>query len=269
MDSFLPTVFSGEKKLSSKECASAVKKLHDRQLYRSVNRRLCDPVKPGEPNFVLFSFIPSTGATPDTNGFYGVAKIRGAFFNVEDADKRAEELIRDVDSANTIYTTICGSPFPLVVKGFAKDTVEIDISKKVEQTISDNVRAKRKADEKEMREIEERRRSLFTDDGQIIKAVDPAEKYVEQRVKLAHLRYAIQEHYAKLEECKKLEASAREHLKECIAEHPEYEENYLSRYKEGRRKANIPEATDFTGFMKFFADPIDPDEKGTDVSYIS
>lgn len=264
MDSFLPTN-SGEKRLTSKELESAVSQLHNRDLYRSVNRRLCDPIKPGEPNFALFSFIPSIGATPDTNGFYGVAKIRGVFFNVEDADKRAEELIRDVDSVNTIYTALCGSPFPLVVKGFAKDTVEIDISKKVEKTISDNVRAKRKADEKEVREIEERRKALLTDDGRILQSVDPAEKYVEQRVKLAHLRYTINEHSIKIEECRKLEASTREHLKECIAEHPEYEENYIARYKEGRRKANIPEETDFNGLMKYFADPIDP----SDVSYIS
>lgn len=266
MDSFMPSNIK-EPKLTQEECDIAIPSLYEKKLFRSVNRKLYDPVKPGEPRFALFSFAKASGATPDSDGFLGVAKIRGVFHTEQEAAERAEEIIRDVDSSNSIFTALCGVPFPLVVKGCANNLSEIDISKKVEKTISDNVRAKRKAEAKEIQEIEERRKALVNDDGTINESEDPEDMYVQQRVKLAHLRYAIKEHAAKLKECTEIEKSVRIHLNECKRDHPEYEENFVKRYQEGRRKAKIPESTDFGGFMKYFIDPIDPEEEG--VSYIS
>lgn len=38
--------------------------------------------------------------------------------------------------------------------------------------------------------------------------------------------------------------------------HPEFEENYVKKYMDARKKANISEEYDNTGLMKFLLDPI-------------
>lgn len=263
MNSFVPSN-TNEQKLTQEECEIAIPTLYNQKPFRTVNRKLYDPVKHGEPRFALFSFAKASGATPDSDGFLGVAKIRGVFHTDQEAADRAEEIIRDVDSSNSIFTTLCGAPFPLVVRGCSQELSEVDISKKVDKIISDNVRAKRKAEAKEIEEIEERRKALVNDDGTINESEDPEDMYVQQRVKLAHLRYAIKEHGIKLRECSELEKTVRTNLNECKSLHPEYEENFVKRYKEGRRRAKIPESTDFGGFMKYFLDPIDPPEPGSE-----
>jgi len=273
MDSFVP-LNSKEKPLSEEECAAAVSKLYNAKPFRSVNRKLHDPYKYGEPRFGLFSFIKADGATADKDGFLGVAKIRGVFYTEQEAADKAEEIIRDVDSTNSIFTTLVGVPFAIEDKNHALELTEIDISKKIEKVISDNVRAKRKAEEKEIREIEERRKALVNNDGTINESDDPGEMYIRLRVKLAHLRYGIREHTAKANECIKLEKSVRQQIIECKAEHPEYEENFIDRYKAGRRNANVPESTDFGGFMSYLLEPINPEDVSGDIiefipSYIS
>ena len=266
MDSFVP-LNSQEPELSKEECDLAVNELVKKP-YRVFRKNLHDPKKPGEPQFALFSFAKAAGATPDKDGFLGVAKIRGVFYGEEDAARRAEEIIRYVDSSNVIWTAICGEPIPLVPKGFSKNLTEVDISNKIAKAVSDNVRAKRKEEEREMQEIKNRQEALMNDDGTVKESIDPEDKYVEQRVKLAHLRYAIVEHEKKMKECAALEVKVRDSLREYSKENPEFEANFVQRYKEGRRKANIAETTDFGGFMQYFLDPIDPIE-GADPSYIS
>lgn len=220
-------------------------------------RKLCDPIKHGEPRFALFSFIKAQGVEPDKDGFFGVAKIRGAFASEKEAAERAEELIRDVDSVNSIHTCLIGVPFPLVVSGSAAEVTKIDLKNKVEQTISANVKAKRKEEEQEIAEINKRRNELMKNEGKI-EPDDPETRYIEQRVKLAHLRHAIAEYKKKGADCIELEKTVRSNLKEWKEKNPEFEENYIAKYKQARRDAFIPETTDFTGFMQYFADPIDP-----------
>ena len=248
--------------LTPSELEVAVKELHLTTCttggcnFPRVNRKFCDPLKHGEPKFALFSFVKSKDAVADRDGFFGVAKIRGAFYCQEDADKKAEELIRDVDSTNSIYTCVMGTPFPLVAQGYAEDVAEIDLQNKVETAIAENVREKRNQEKKEMQELSARKEALMKDIDPNTKE-DPEEKYVEQRVKLAHLKYAIDEHGRKLVECKELKDKCVAFLKEQCIENPDFEKNYLERYRRGRRAANIPEETDLTGFMKFMSDELD------------
>lgn len=271
MDSFRPVAVD-VKKLDEEETKLAVKDLYVKSSYPKVNRRLIDTPMKGQPMYALFSFVKATNATADENGFFGVAKIRGCFETEEEAAARAETIIRDIDSTNSVYTCFVGVPFPLVAKGHAKEISEIDLREKIEKTMSENTRAKRREEAKEMEEIKQRRDALMKDDGSIIRdpAMDEEEKYVEQRVKLAHLRYAIAEHAAKRIECEELERKVRTALLEAKELNPEYENNYMERYKRGRREANIPEETDLTGFMKYMADPIEPlSENEEKPSYIS
>lgn len=264
MDSFKITTSSNDfTPLTETETKLAVSELIVKSSYRQINRKLIDPQKQGEHKYALFSFVKAPNATCDSDGFFGVAKIRGSFFTEEEAARRAEEIIRDVDSTNSIYTCLIGVPFPLVVKGCAEDLTEIDLRNKTENVISENVRAKRLSEQKEINEIKERRDALLKNEGKI-DSIHPEEQYVEQRVKLAHLRYAINEHTSKLAECRELEKKVRTNLNECKERNPEFEINYMERYKRGRREVGISEEADVTGFMKYMADPIDPD-----VSYIS
>jgi len=275
MDSFIP-VNPNEAPLSKEECTAAVAELYTAyKQFRAVNRRFDDPYRYGEPRYVLFSYVKSAGATADKDGFLGVAKIRGAFHTEREAAEKAEDLIKNVDSTNSIYTAMMGVPFPLINKGHASELTEVDISNKIEKVISDNVKAKRKEEEKEIKAIEERRKALVTDDGvTITQSEDPAETYVQLRVKLAHLRYGIKEHTAKANECISMEKNVRQQIIESATKHPEYEDEFIKRYQAGRRKANVPENTDFGGFMKYLLDPINPDENSKNTieiipSYIS
>ena len=55
-------------------------------------------------NYGLISFVPSKGATPDTDGDFGMLKIRGTFSTEDEAMLRAEYLIRNGDSYHSIYS---------------------------------------------------------------------------------------------------------------------------------------------------------------------
>jgi len=265
MDSFNITDVTAEP-LNKQETIMAVHELVNPVSFPKVNRKFIDPMKPGDLRFALFSFIKAEGAEPNQDGLFGVAKIRGAFFTEKEASARAEEIIRDVDSTNSIFTCIIGAPFPVVVKGFSTELVQIDLQDKTEQTISDNVRAKRRAEQKEMEEIKARRDLLMQDEGKI--EASELDKYIEQRVKLAHLRYAISEHSLKLEECKELEKKVRINLTERCIENPDFEKDYLARYKQSRRDAHIPEETDMCGFMRHMTEPINPEEPKTEVETV-
>jgi hypothetical protein len=231
-----------------------VRELH-KSSFPQVNRKFCDPDHQSEPRFALFSFIPAENVQPNQHGFYGVAKIRGAFFTSNEADERAEELIRNVDSTNSIFTCRIGAPIPLIARGKAENLSEIDLRQNTEKVISDNVRAKREQEKREIAEIEERSAALRKD---VESVPDELDKYIEQRVKLAHLRYAIVEHTEKLEECKKLESKVRDILRVAA---PQHENAYLEKYMKSRRDAHIPEDTDMKYFMKYICDPIDPPEQ--------
>lgn len=258
MESFKPT-HPNEPALDATQTAAAVAELYNPRVFKAVNRKFIDPPKAGDPRFLLFSFTKAEGATPDKNGFLGVAKIRGAYTTAQEAEIGAEQIIREVDSANSVFTMLMGHPFPLVVRGFAENLSEVDLSKKTEQVIAENVRAKRRAEEKEIREINERKAALLNDDGSIKESAEPVLTYTDQRVKLAHLRWAIYEHTKKAIECRAMEQKVRAELRACDQENPMFNQEFLIKYIEGRRQANIPEETDFTGFMQFLTEPVDPE----------
>lgn len=248
-----------ESPLTADESVAAVASLYTPRPFRIANRKCVDPIKHTDPQYCLFSFIPAKDAIPDKSGWYGVGKVRGFGHTLEEIDLRAKEIIETIDSSNSIFTVVCGRPFPMVTKGYASDLVEVDVSKKTEQIISDNVRAKQRAAEKEMRELQERKAALVKDDGTINDDITGQELYIQERVKLAHLKYACFEHLSKRDECLKAIDKVKAYLKDSSKANPEYEENFIKRYQEGRRAANIPAESDFDGFMKFIAQDIDVD----------
>ena len=139
--------------------------------------------------------------------------------------------------------------------GFAEETSEIDLQQQTEHAISQNVKDKRQKDKKEMDEIRQRQEDLKKDINKPINESNEDE-YIEHRVKLAHLRYAIQEHAKKGRECIELEKKCVQWLLDMNNKHPEFETNYIEKYMNARRDAQIPESYDCEGFMKYLNDPL-------------
>ena len=115
-----------------------------------VDRYYADPNQHGQ-NICLVSFIPSTGATPDKDNIYGMMKVRGVYATEEEANERADFIIRNVDSYHEIFHCKVGRPFPITNDNeFASTVHKIDIRKKTTELISKDILNKKK-EEKERR----------------------------------------------------------------------------------------------------------------------
>jgi hypothetical protein len=244
-----------------------------------VNRRFVDPIPSNEPQFALFSYI----RTPDSElaaffdaiapvlspehsklleqiknrkaPVYGTAKIRGAFHTVTEAAARAEEIIRNVDSTNSVFTCKIGVPFPLVVEGCAEETTAVDLQNTVETALVENIKQKRQKERREMEEIKEREAALRSDVAKD-PSLDDLENYITNRVKLAHLRYAIDQHHIKREEALGFERDCITFLLSLKDKNPSFESSYMDKYLAGRKAAGVSDNYAFEGFMGYMAAPL-------------
>jgi hypothetical protein len=247
--------------------------------FPKVNPKFIDPPKAGEHRFALFSYIElpdhemsnfldeiKTTLTKQQlekldelqsrkQIIKGVGKIRGSFFSELEAEKRAKDLIKDVDSTNSIFTCIIGTPFPLVTEGFSEKLNEVDLQKQTEHTISQNVREKRRKEQKEMNELKAKQEELM-EDVTMDASAKGEENYVTNRVKLAALKNEIESHEKKIKECTNLKNNCIELLLDLKSKNPEYEETYMEKYIAARKNANIPDDDNDEGLMKFMRDPI-------------
>jgi hypothetical protein len=277
---FKPTHASNTPSLSKEEVQVAKGELvKGVNAFPRVNRRFADPPIAGQPKFALWSYIDK----PDTDMISfldkikdslkpehkkqlaelnarpplvkGVGKIRGAYLTQREAEERAEEIVRDVDSTNSVFTCIVGVPFPLVTKGMSEEVSEIDLQNQTEHTIAQNVRKQRQKDQKEMEDIKRREEELLRNAEKDPNA-DDEENYIAQRVKLAHLRYSIAEHEKKQAECVENEKKVVKWLVDMKSRNPNFEKKYMEKYMAGRKAAHIPDDHDPEGFMKYMNDPL-------------
>jgi hypothetical protein len=251
-------------------------------VYPNIQSRYCDKIDYQQPRFSLFSFIPypdkelqsllvtlkeqpdlpeETKATIEKietrkPPILGVGKIRGAFYTLDEANKKAENIIQDSDSTNSIFTCMIGVPFPLVAEGYSNDTHTVNIEKETEDAIAQNVREKRRKEQKEIEEIK-RREEALKDDVKKDPTLSSEENYITHRLKLAHLRSNLAAHNIKIKECQDLKEKCISWLLEQQKDHPEYEDNYVDRYMKARKEANIPDDHAPEGFMKYLRDPIE------------
>ena len=127
-----------------------------------IDRYYADPNQHGQ-NICLVSFIPSTGATPDKYNIYGMMKVRGVYATEEEANERADFIIRNVDSYHEIFHCKVGRPFPVTEDNeFASTVNSIDIRKKTTELISKDILSKKKEEKEEMEGIQERDCLLYT-----------------------------------------------------------------------------------------------------------
>lgn len=206
---------------------------------RKIERKYFDPSYNNQ-NFALFSFLPSPGATPDQNGIYGMCKIRGTFSTIDDADERAEWLIRNVDSYHSIYTAYVGRPFPVIAGGqgekMGTDVKTIDVAKETQETIDKSARDEEKKAIAEIKEREEKLKEDVSPDTE----EDPFEHYTMLCVKRSHLMYTYEQGVAQLLHIRKvLDAADREILK-MDKENEDYKKEYMARYNEARQGVDLP-----------------------------
>lgn len=251
----------GEKPLSNKETEAAVTELSDHSYaenFRRVERRYADPVDPLQ-RFGLFSFIPAKGSTPNKNGVYGFAKMRGSFSTNIEADEKAEDILRNVDSYHRIYHTYVGRPFPCcTTSDFSSETREIDIRKDMKDSVSASIRKQKKSDQREIAEVNEREKMLKETVVRDEDDQDPLEWYTTLNVKRAQVSWTYLETLKKLQEMKTTILDTRKQIDEIDEKSPEYREKYFERYCKARDECGLDNSPDQNTFLKFMVvSPVD------------
>jgi len=202
--------------------------------YPKTMKSRVDPTIPRQ-RWGLVSWIPSKKATPDADGCYGIMKFRGAFDTQHEAEEWGDKLIRDVDSFSEISIVRIGMEFPLFHDDsmYTRATREIDIRQKADDIQKANFREKRDKENKEMKDIQERRQKLIDGDHQEEKekSVDDIDLYIQLRVKKANAMQATDEAEKTIQTAKDIIRKTDTVLEKIESEHPDYKDEYLERYK--------------------------------------
>jgi hypothetical protein len=248
--------------LTNDEAVEALKELNITSFvekFPKIDRTFADP-SISMQNYSLFSFIPAKGASPNEQGIFGFAKIRGTYQSELEASQRAEFLIRNVDSYHKIFTVYTGRPFPLTESSdYSSEVSEIDIKKDMAKNISHSIKDKKEEELKEIREIQQREKNLIEESKR--EEVDPYDEYITQRVKSAQLQFTYLEHQKKMAEVKGIILKTRKVIAEMDETHPTFKENYYEKYMKARKDAGIKEDEKDTqaNFIKFLVEDADLD----------
>lgn len=219
-----------------------------------VDRTYADPIIPMQ-YIGLISFVPAKGATPNENGVFGFAKLRGNYSNEIDANQRAEYLIRNVDSYHQIYHTYVGRPFPITSSSkYSAETSEIEIRKEMTTDISTGIKEKKMEEQATIRDMKEREEKLLEEAK--IGEVDPYDEYITLRVKKAQLSFTYLEHIKKLKEVKGIILKTRKQVEEMDEKYPEYQNTYYEKYMQARKDAGLKETKEQadSNFIKFLVE---------------
>lgn len=232
--------------LTETEVKSAMDTLYKNITFTQTDRYYADPLLPNQ-KIGLVSFIPSSGARPDADNIYGMMKIRGVFGTEDEANERAEFLIRNVDSYHDIYHAYVGRPFPITSsEGYSHEIKNIDIRKKTTEVISDDILNKKANEQKEVQEMREREQKLLDESKAAAagKERDPFDSYITEQVKRAQLMWTYRETMVKVRQMEQSFNTCTKTLQEMNEKYPEYIEQYKDKYMKARREAGIPENDD-------------------------
>jgi len=180
-------------------------------------------------------------------------KVRGVYATDEEANERAEFIIRNVDSYHEIFHANVGRPFPVTESNdFANTVKSIDIRKKTTELISEDILNKKRQEKEEMMGIQEREKKLLDESEKAQKGekMDVYDEYITMNVKRAQLLWTYKETMDKINQMKGSYEEAVNRIKELDEEHPEYKDQYKEKYMEARRQAGIPdEQNSFVEYM--------------------
>jgi hypothetical protein len=225
--------------------------------YPKLERQFVDPPIDLQ-RYGLISFVPSKGATPDKDGIYGFAKLRGHYHSDKEAVERAEFLIKTVDSYHSINVYHVGRPIPLTLDPkYAAKIETVEIKDKMVNTISEDIKENRDKAKAEMEEIKTREKQLM-EESKPDYVSDPFEQYTTLRVKKAQLVWTYDRTLKQLEKVKASIIKTREEIARMDAENPEYQTQHVTRYMEARKVAGIPDDMESDdSYMKYFVEDID------------
>ena len=249
----------GAAALTEEEVKSAVETLDDTSFiskFPRVDRTYADPPIPLQ-TFGLVSFTPAKGATPNTNGLFGFAKLRGNYASQLEAKQRAEAIIRNIDSYHQIYHTYVGRPFPITASSkYSAETDEIDIRKEMTASVSQSIKSKKQKENKEIEEIKQREEALLAESRRDPEDVDPYDEYITLRVKKAQLSWTYLEHTKKMAEVKDIIIKTRARLEELEKKDSEFKEKYYAKYVKAREDVGLTMDAKEAGqnFMKFLVE---------------
>jgi hypothetical protein len=245
--------------LTTEQTVSAMKELNNTafiEKFPQIERRFADPPVHMQ-NIGLISFIPAKGATPNEQGIYGFAKLRGNYATDVEANEAAERIIRNVDSYHQIYHTYVGRPFPLTTSSdYSKEVSKVDLQKDMAASIGEDIRKKREKEQREIEEIKNREQELLADVQK--KEENKEDYYTTLRVKKAQLTWTYVETEKKLQQMAGLIAKARYEIEELDKTKPELKEIYYNKYLEARRQAglNADRIANSDNFMKYMVEDV-------------
>lgn len=230
-------------------------------LFPRVERKYADPAIVNQ-NYALVSFVPSKTAQPDEDGCYGMMKIRGVFATIEEADERAEYIVKNVDSHQSILTTFVGRPFPLIphdAEKYGAKLNKIDINKKTDRVMAEDIKAKREQDSKDVAEIYEREEKLKKDVKTELSELPSEETYTTLRVKRSQLIHVYMENIKKMRELKTLILTTDAEINSMDANDPTLIEQYHQRYMDARRESGLSDdmVNDTDTFMRYLGNDVD------------
>jgi len=246
----------GSPELSNTEIEAAMTELNNTDFtnkFPRVDRTYADPPVPLQ-TFGLVSFVPAKGATPNANGVFGFAKLRGNYASELEASQKAHDLIK-LDSYHQIYHTYVGRPFPITFSSkYSAETEEVDIRRETTKAVSQNIKEKKQEEQKIVAEIKQREENLLEESKK--DEEDPYDTYITLRVKIAQLQWTYLEHQKKMAEIKDIILKTRVTLTELDTENPEFKDTYYEKYLKARRDAGIKETEEESqnNFMKFLVE---------------
>ena len=250
---------SGSRILTNEETIFAMKELNNVDFVNKFPRtesRYSDPPIAFQ-NIALLSFVPAKGAVPNEHGIYGFSKIRGVYNTEQEANAKAEEIIRTIDSYHQIYHTHVGRPFPLTLSSsYSAETTEVDIRQQTSESINASVIKKRKDEAMTVAEIKKKEEELIADTKK--EQQDPDDRYTTLRVKKAQITWTYSETMKKMEDMKKIIIRTREEIVQMDQEDPELRNIYFEKYMKARRDSGMKNENIMEdNFMKFLVDDIE------------
>jgi hypothetical protein len=235
--------FNEQDDFTDEEVNVLKQKLHKDIRTLQTENYFCDPPIFNQ-QIGLVSFVPSKGATPDPDGFFGMMKVRGNFVNEEDANKKAEELIRNVDSYHEVFHVKVGKPFPITVStDFSEEVKQIDIRKKTTEIVSQDILDKKKENVQDMKDIKQREKNLMNQSKEAIdgKPMDPYDDYIMNHVRRSQLLWTYKEATDRIKQMKETYLESITKIKELDEKYPDFQNTYKEKYMEARESAGLNE----------------------------
>ena len=208
----------------------------------------------------LVSFIPSKDAKPDSEGSFGVMKLRGNFQTAAEAEKWCEMLIRDYDSYSVNQFLFVGREYPLmatndIYNSQHKEEDLKDVMSKVVKTYLKELLEKREKEEKDMLErqsklsLNQEQKRVNTDKEEDKTTI---EYYTLLNVKRAYNLYQLNETETTMKKSELVIENTENEIREMEVEFPDFKKEYLDRFIEAVKKAGNPEESDT--FIKHMID---------------